>query len=288
MGQGQSISTLSAHEALLQQLSGPQDIEYDSQYWNQLFNLQLPLASKDPLSVQEALVPHCRQLMVHNPITHNFQKLVLHCLELINAAQNSRPSLAVANSLHMVTVMIKFIIETCSPSSLSMVFEVAPNLPQSVQGVALLATCSRRSSLWHTVQPINTVAKTSGSAASAWYSHLIRVCVVVLTFSSTKIRLAHTPCTCTNGLCGCCRATITAAAVHQQAGAAAMQLATKVGRTASACAACAVCAVSLKHMAKPAGACRGISRLLQGNQSAPAGESVGSCRGMGLAAGFEL
>lgn len=62
------------------------------------------------------------------------QKLVLHMLDLLGLAQNGKPSLAVANALHMVAVTIKFVVETCSPSSLTMVFEVVPNLPAAVQG----------------------------------------------------------------------------------------------------------------------------------------------------------
>jgi hypothetical protein len=76
MGAGQSSQAVlgsQEHEQLLQKLAGNQDIEYGSGYWNKLFNLQLALASQDPSHVQEALLPHCRQLMVHNPITHNFQ-----------------------------------------------------------------------------------------------------------------------------------------------------------------------------------------------------------------------
>ncbi|KAF6251815.1 Dymeclin [Scenedesmus sp. NREL 46B-D3] len=137
MGAGQSTQAVlgsQEHEQLLQKLAGNQDIEYGSAFWNQLFNLQLPLASQDPSHVQDALLLHCRQLMVHNPITHNFQKLVLHMLDLVGLAQNGKPSLAVANSLHMVSVIIQFIVETCSPDALSMVFEAAPNLPAAAQG----------------------------------------------------------------------------------------------------------------------------------------------------------
>uniref|UniRef100_A0A383WDY4 Dymeclin n=1 Tax=Tetradesmus obliquus TaxID=3088 RepID=A0A383WDY4_TETOB len=137
MGAGQSSQAVlgsQEHEQLLQKLASNQDIEYGSAFWNQLFNLQLALASQNPSTVQDALLPHCRQLMVHNPITHNFQKLVLHTLDLVGLAQNGKPSLAGANSLHMVSVVIQFIVETCSPSALSMVFEVAPNLPAAVQG----------------------------------------------------------------------------------------------------------------------------------------------------------
>lgn len=69
-----------------------------------------------------------------NPTHCTLQKVVLHALDLVSLAQNGKPTLAVANSLHILHVMVKCIIETCSPSTLSMVFEVAPNLPPAVQG----------------------------------------------------------------------------------------------------------------------------------------------------------
>ncbi|KAF6251495.1 Dyggve-Melchior-Clausen syndrome protein-domain-containing protein [Scenedesmus sp. NREL 46B-D3] len=104
----QAVLGSQEHEQqLLQKLAGNQDIEYGSAFWNQLFNLQLPLASQDP--------------------SH---KLVLHMLDLVGLAQNGKPSLAVANSLHMVSVIIQFIVETCSPDALSMVFEAAPTCQQ--------------------------------------------------------------------------------------------------------------------------------------------------------------
>jgi hypothetical protein len=74
------------------------------------------------------------------------QKLVLHMLDLVGLAQNGKPSLAVANSLHMVSVIIQFIVEMCSPSALSMVFEAAPNLPAAVQGAAGRLHCAQLSS----------------------------------------------------------------------------------------------------------------------------------------------
>jgi hypothetical protein len=130
----QALSSVASHEQLLERLGGPAAIEYGDAFWGQLFAATLPLASEDPAAVQEALVPHCRQLMVHNPLTHNFQRLVLHTLDLVAAAHSGRPSLAVANALHLCGLVLKFIIETGSPSSLSVSFEVTPGLPPSVQG----------------------------------------------------------------------------------------------------------------------------------------------------------
>eukprot|EP00877_Chromochloris_zofingiensis_P015055 jgi/Chrzof1/9803/Cz04g16070.t1 len=72
--------------------------------------------------------------VVHNPLTHNFQKLVLHVLELLSAAQAGRVSQSVANAVHLVACMLKYITETAPPSSLISIFESVPSLPQSVQG----------------------------------------------------------------------------------------------------------------------------------------------------------
>lgn len=74
MGAAQSThGTFSSHEGLLEKLAGQQDIEYSNAFWHQLFNLQRSLAAEDPAVVQDAMVPHCRQLLIHNPVTHNFQ-----------------------------------------------------------------------------------------------------------------------------------------------------------------------------------------------------------------------
>jgi hypothetical protein len=135
MGASQSSqSAVTSHQQLLERLSGSEPISYEDAFWQQLLNLQMPLASESPEQVEEALIPHCRQLMVHNPITHNFQRLVLHALDLVSAAQGGKPSLAVANALHIVSVIIKYMVETGSPSTLSMTFEATSGLPPSVQG----------------------------------------------------------------------------------------------------------------------------------------------------------
>lgn len=135
MGASQSShSAVSSHQQLLERLSGPEPVPFEDAFWHQLLNLPMPLAAESPEHVEEALIPHCRQLMVHNPITHNFQRLVLHALDLVSAAQGGKPSLAVANSLHIVSVVIKYMIETGSPSTLSMAFEASPGLPAAVQG----------------------------------------------------------------------------------------------------------------------------------------------------------
>lgn len=135
MGASQSShSAVTSHQQLLERLAGPEPVPFADAFWGQLLNLPMPLAAESPEHVEDTLIPHCRQLMVHNPITHNFQRLVLHALDLVSAAQGGKPSLAVANSLHIVSVVIKYIIETGSPSTLSMAFEASPGLPAAVQG----------------------------------------------------------------------------------------------------------------------------------------------------------
>lgn len=64
---------------------------------------------------------------MHNPITHNFQCLLLHVVELLAAAQGGAPSLAAANALHLTTSLLKMIGEMAAPSTLVAVFEVPPN-----------------------------------------------------------------------------------------------------------------------------------------------------------------
>lgn len=85
---------------------------------------------------------HC-PTVVHNPITKNFQKLVLHVLDQLAAAQAGgigmgaqagRSSLSVANSVHLISLMVKLIAEAASPSTLDSVFEGGPSLPAAAAG----------------------------------------------------------------------------------------------------------------------------------------------------------
>jgi hypothetical protein len=173
MGSSQSTqSSVASHEQLLDRLSGSEAIPFEDAFWGHLLNLHTPLASEDPERVEEAMVPHCRQLMVHNPITHNFQRLVLHALDLVSAAQGGKPSLAVANALHIVSVILKYMIETGSPSTLSMAFEASSGLPPAVQGRAHTYGCCRQASQLPTrrgcaCQSWRTVATHSMSVASS-------------------------------------------------------------------------------------------------------------------------
>lgn len=184
MGASQSSqSAMATHEQLLDKLAGPQAINYDEAFWHQLFNLQMPLASESPVQVEEALTPHCRQLMIHNPITHNFQRLVLHTLDLVSAAQGGKPSLAVANALHMVSVFIKYMIETGSPSTLSMAFEATPGLPPSVQGQCV----------WPSGSGLHGHACMHDVAAAP--QHVKLLCVCVCDFGRRR-SCQHTSCVC--------------------------------------------------------------------------------------------
>ncbi|KAF8072811.1 dym [Scenedesmus sp. PABB004] len=135
MGAGQSsAAAFAAHEELLARLAGPEDVDAGAVLFDGIFSWPSPLAREDPARVAAALAPHCASLVVHNPLTHNFQKLLLRALDLVAAAQSGRPSVGVANALRVVGLVVKYIIENCSPASLAIAFEVAPNLPPAVQG----------------------------------------------------------------------------------------------------------------------------------------------------------
>ena len=63
MGSGYSTSAvLSQHQLLLQRLAGPEPIPHAAPFWDQLFSLQVALASLDPADVELTVAPHCRQL----------------------------------------------------------------------------------------------------------------------------------------------------------------------------------------------------------------------------------
>lgn len=63
MGSGYSTSAvLGQHAAVLQRMVGAEAIPHGAPYWDQLFSLQVALASLDPADVELALAPHCRQL----------------------------------------------------------------------------------------------------------------------------------------------------------------------------------------------------------------------------------
>jgi hypothetical protein len=72
--------------------------------------------------------------VVHNPLTYNFQKLVLHALELVGAAEKGNCSQALANALHMLAIMIKCVAAIASPAALAGLFAVSAALPEAVQG----------------------------------------------------------------------------------------------------------------------------------------------------------
>ncbi|GBG00571.1 hypothetical protein Rsub_13274 [Raphidocelis subcapitata] len=145
MGAGQSSAAAgamggAAQQQLLQRLAGPEAIPLAAPFWDQLFSLGTqPLAALDPEDVEAALAPHCRQLLVHNPLTRNFQSLLLHVMELLAAAQGGAPSLPAANALHLTAVLLKVVAETAAPSTLAAVFEVGPNMPATHQGQSSLA-----------------------------------------------------------------------------------------------------------------------------------------------------
>lgn len=66
---------------------------------------------------------------MHNPITRNFQALILHVGQLLAAARGGAPSLAAANALHLSCVLLKLMAEMAAPSTLVAVFEAGPSPP---------------------------------------------------------------------------------------------------------------------------------------------------------------
>ena len=161
MGNSHSAtSALGSRDELLGRLAGPEPLDSSEAYWDQLLNIPVPLASLNPEDVEDAILPHCRQMrkshnlqsvqhagtsvnshpwapllaVVHNPLTYNFQRLVLHALDLVGAAEKGNSSQAVANSLHMLAIMIKCTAATASPAALAGMFAVSAALPEAVQG----------------------------------------------------------------------------------------------------------------------------------------------------------
>jgi hypothetical protein len=63
MGNSHSaIAALGSRDELLGRLAGPEPLHSSEAFWSQLLNIQVPLASLNPVDVEEAIVPHCRQL----------------------------------------------------------------------------------------------------------------------------------------------------------------------------------------------------------------------------------
>lgn len=65
---------------------------------------------------------HRRQLLVHNPLTHNFQRLVERVLALLSEAQAGRRLAAASNALLLLSALLKFVAETASSTDLASLF----------------------------------------------------------------------------------------------------------------------------------------------------------------------
>jgi hypothetical protein len=169
MGGAVSKDSLESHKGLLDALCGPSQIQ--PAHLEQLFIFSAPLSSLPPLEVENAVAEYCGRLrewpprhearcrpiatpcsrapqgrsraplpaVVHNPITHNFQHMLLHYLEVLSQAQSCAPKAleAAANGTYLIASMIKCVAESAPSSCLQSLFDVAPNLPQLVQGEAL-------------------------------------------------------------------------------------------------------------------------------------------------------
>lgn len=116
MGQAQSQHEQARSDELLQQLAGPQAIEYQDIFWKNLFlSMSSTLASSEPSLVEQKLSSVCENLreclrgismqcsesqlswlfltfgllcfgnaVLNNPSTHNLQVLVLHTVALLH------------------------------------------------------------------------------------------------------------------------------------------------------------------------------------------------------------
>lgn len=74
--------------------------------------------------------------MIHNPITHNFQRMVMQYLELLAQAQDSAANStdAAANGTYLLASMIKCIAESAPSSCLQSLFDTTPSLGQVTEG----------------------------------------------------------------------------------------------------------------------------------------------------------
>jgi Dyggve-Melchior-Clausen syndrome protein len=152
---------------LLARLSGSQTVPYDdATFWSALLSSeQRPLAEEDPVAVQDALTPHCRQLLLHNSSTGNLQALLLHVLDATTAATAGHPTVGTANGLRLLALIVKHAAESCSPAAVVAAFEVTPGLPTAVQGV--LYVCATGSAWLQCVAAAAAAATTKQYTASA-------------------------------------------------------------------------------------------------------------------------
>ncbi|KAF5838498.1 Dyggve-Melchior-Clausen syndrome protein-domain-containing protein [Dunaliella salina] len=132
MGASQSTAGSPPSHDLLDRLSGNQTLPHQDVFWKQLLFMAfpMPLAAHNPEEVQAKLAPHCQQLLVFNPLTHNFQSLVLHSIVLLHDARGGKNQRPAANALRLVGSVVKAASETGNAASIiPALFEITPSLP---------------------------------------------------------------------------------------------------------------------------------------------------------------
>jgi hypothetical protein len=72
--------------------------------------------------------------VVNNPLTANFQRLLLHTLDMLAAAEGGGTSMSAADLLHILTLLIKCVAAVASPAALEGLFLVPASWPQAAQG----------------------------------------------------------------------------------------------------------------------------------------------------------
>uniref|UniRef100_A0A7S3VLV0 Dymeclin n=1 Tax=Dunaliella tertiolecta TaxID=3047 RepID=A0A7S3VLV0_DUNTE len=132
MGASQSTAGSPPSHELLERLSGNQPVPHQDVFWKQLLFMAFPtpLASHSPEEVQAKLAPYCQQLLVFNPLTHNFQSLVLHSIVLLHDARSGKNQRPAANALRLLGSVVKAASETGNAASIiPALFEITPSVP---------------------------------------------------------------------------------------------------------------------------------------------------------------
>ncbi|MEW5298244.1 MAG: hypothetical protein WDW36_001389 [Sanguina aurantia] len=158
MGASGSSPAFTRHHSLLTKLSGLQGIDKDDVFYQHLL-AGSPVSSAEPVAVQSFLEPYCEQLVVHNPMSHNFQALLLHSLQLMNDILSStntkqQPTTSMTSSsdsaadtargmaalhalpfsMRFVGVLLQHVYDTgCSSSTLITLFQLNATQEQQLQ-----------------------------------------------------------------------------------------------------------------------------------------------------------
>lgn len=75
---------------------------------------------------------------MHNPLTHNFQRLLLHVLDLIGEVPKGLQLQQAANALQLVAAVLKFVVEHASGTAVQSLFAGSHTLPFEAAGLPSL------------------------------------------------------------------------------------------------------------------------------------------------------